>query len=145
MQQGNRFIDSVCIHQAQKTEWEREQRSQTEPGEQSEWESTFIRADSVGFQAALQEIRLECVVIPLGSLLYPDSFTTLPCLSSSMCAPQSMILIKHHPGLGLYLLTGKGNRDAVKLHPSPPGVADKLRGRGKCTRGHALHNPRSKW
>lgn len=69
---------------------ESEQRSvrerEREAGEGSEVESTFIRADSIRFRAAFQEIRLECVVIPLGSSLYPASFTTLPRLSSSMRA-----------------------------------------------------------
>lgn len=98
------------------------ERQETREGERR-GESTFIRADSIGFQAALREIRLECVVIPPGSPLYPASFRTLPRLSLSMRTSQSMILIKHHPGLGLYLLTAKKKkkkkkkRDAVKLYP----------------------------
>merc|ERR1712035_78418 len=98
-------IDSLCIHQAQKTEGERADESERGRRRESEGESTFIRADSIGFQAALREISLECVVIPPGSPLYPASFTTLPRLSLSMRASRSMILIKHHPGFGLYLLT----------------------------------------
>lgn len=84
-----------------------------------ERECAFIRADSIGFQAALQEIRLESVVIPPGSPLYPASFTMLPLLSSSVCASQSMIHIKHYPGSDLYLLAAEGTRDAVKLHLNP--------------------------
>lgn len=43
----------------------------------------FIRSVSIRFQEALPEIRLECVVIPPGSPLYPASFTMLPSLSLS--------------------------------------------------------------